>query len=1313
MAGASDPLEDMLFCEVDEKAVSDLVGSLESQLAGQGIHAGQQVETRTLGITSYTVAGVTPAQIGTRLLHQQGQHKAVGLTLESSSKAPSSEKSATPTYINSIPSLDGASITSGNSANVNSSNLQSHGASCITATQSSPALVTLPSVLSINTINRRPSVGSASRTAADPVKTVASNVRTVSSELQFVNAANGAVSNSSAVSFSAGTGTVPLVNNLLNPSSESTYTVTSNTAVISSAINTIFSKNKTVFSAPRPPVTPDGAITPTITLQRPPANFTNVAQNGNGTFNTQNLIYSGARTGATAAITQLVNHQSTTVATPKADCITQSKLIVQNQLTTANALTKTFTSGNVINTTNPLQTSVSIASTLSTLSSPICQTATAKPVINIAGQSSCSASGTTKTQPAMHCVSPRPGISTPSRMVASQLVVRPSQTTFHLPPGFTIPPGFVLVRTDTGQLVMVPQQALASAQAQVHAQSSTLPHPAAPVSRPAFCLSAPTTQSQVNSNISSLENEGSDSFYSCYEEMKEAAVNDDSINAYCTIDAADVPMLSKFIPPFENEHVAHFSSMINFGGENICENVLRNKVAASAANAHALYTTSQAATPQPPSNAFPGGQPQTPPQPQQSQPVTQIATQPQATARSSVPGITVLSQQFPVTFYSFTFGLLLRFTGIWLSDDLFVSVISIGFLGSIVTMHAVERTISDIAVEQGTADVTTGGWCLNRLTSMPNPLLKLGFGVKQVEPTGISTPMAMEKTFDDQLRDFSYKVTRLQRLQWQTFHLEACLEYGIVPRGMRVLCMPSQGDRYPELLARWQTININTSFMYMELLNNFFAKEIGTLKEDIVPLQSRLVNDFNETWCKKKLSAIFQEFTDNDSKLRAQKLSKLKRDYEDFSKGNIFLWNRPKSTPMVDAARGTNRKETRHKTKGGQLERPVTAVNNMAPNADLVEVSTVASVSTVSNRSTEISSRVAFVNTDFDITPDVDTGCSVEVLGETSTSGPPVGEEMRAGNGHDELDRGSREGARSKYISFFLQDMQENVKKCKNFLATLIKLASHNCPSPETPRNVKSLVQDLLDAKIDPEEFTSRLQTELKSAPQPYLVPFLKKSLPALRQYLLNSQQSFTQGQQHSSQQSSRQQQSKLSHIIPQSVSGSLPALLSTQVKHANSTSMRTVISSTLQNAQNNAAPSQTSSQLQQIIQSSSPQCMKLQPSGQTSQVRMPLVISHNTTSPGTVLKAPTVQSNKCLGPFGIQVFANQTNKVNDPGGGSLRGNDNISDVTSIVGANLKEENAKLLATNCDLMKTKVHSCVESTFLAAGPLHKRIIEAGE
>ncbi|KAM9024017.1 transcription initiation factor TFIID subunit 4B isoform 1-T1 [Ara ararauna] len=85
-------------------------------------------------------------------------------------------------------------------------------------------------------------------------------------------------------------------------------------------------------------------------------------------------------------------------------------------------------------------------------------------------------------------------------------------------------------------------------------------------------------------------------------------------------------------------------------------------------------------------------------------------------------------------------------------------------------------------------------------------------------------------------------------------------------------------------------------------------------------------------------------------------------------------------------------------------------------------------------------------------------------------------------------------------------EMLENVKKCKNFLATLIKLASSGPQAPETGQNVKNLVQNLLEAKIEPEEFTKKLYIELKSSPQPYLVPFLKKSMCALRQLMPNAQ---------------------------------------------------------------------------------------------------------------------------------------------------------------------------------------------------------------
>ncbi|XP_038224224.1 transcription initiation factor TFIID subunit 4-like isoform X2 [Dermochelys coriacea] len=285
------------------------------------------------------------------------------------------------------------------------------------------------------------------------------------------------------------------------------------------------------------------------------------------------------------------------------------------------------------------------------------------------------------------------------------------------------------------------------------------------------------------------------------------------------------------------------------------------------------------------------------------------------------------------------------------------------------------------------------------------------------------------------------------------------------------------------------------------------------------------------------------------------------------------------------------------------------------------------------------------------------------------------------------------------------QKMQENVKKCKNFLATLIKLASHNSPSPETSRNVKDLVQDLLDAKIDPEEFTGCLQSELKSSPQPYLVPFLKKSLPALRQSLLNSQHSVLQGQ--PSQQPL--QQTKLSQVIPQPASGSICSSVTTQtvgIRQPNS--ICTFVSNTVQPPHVKLVQSNQSSQL--IIQSTTAQTVKRNPACQTTQIRMPVVITQSIRPQGTVGKAPRIQASPSPGGFGVQVSANQKMKLNDPGGGSFRDDDDINDVASMAGVNLNEESARIMATNSDLVGTQIQSCKDEPFLAAIPLHKRILE---
>jgi len=49
---------------------------------------------------------------------------------------------------------------------------------------------------------------------------------------------------------------------------------------------------------------------------------------------------------------------------------------------------------------------------------------------------------------------------------------------------------------------------------------------------------------------------------------------------------------------------------------------------------------------------------------------------------------------------------------------------------------------------------------------------------------------------------------------------------------------------------------------------------------------------------------------------------------------------------------------------------------------------------------------------------------------------------------------------------------------------------------------VRTLIQELVNANVEPEEFCDRLERLLNASPQPCLIGFLKKSLPLLRQAL-------------------------------------------------------------------------------------------------------------------------------------------------------------------------------------------------------------------
>ncbi|XP_017290694.1 transcription initiation factor TFIID subunit 4 [Kryptolebias marmoratus] len=288
------------------------------------------------------------------------------------------------------------------------------------------------------------------------------------------------------------------------------------------------------------------------------------------------------------------------------------------------------------------------------------------------------------------------------------------------------------------------------------------------------------------------------------------------------------------------------------------------------------------------------------------------------------------------------------------------------------------------------------------------------------------------------------------------------------------------------------------------------------------------------------------------------------------------------------------------------------------------------------------------------------------------------------------------------------KETMENVKKCKNFLSTLIKLASSGNQSTETAASVRELVKELLEAKLEAEEFTSRLYKELNSSPQPYLVPFLKRSLPALRQLTPDAGAFIQQSQ------------------LPQPASG--PAAAPGPVPSASPTSTAVVVGS--------PAPRLTAPvcrpQLQPAISNpGQTTSLVLQPQQQRAILRpqvtlptTPMMALRNQAPGRIVLGHPQVQLKE-LQPVPLrpeaplvskQVSAAaltqaQKNKLNQAGS-TFKDDDDINDVASMAGVNLSEESANILATNSGLVGSVTHSCKDEAFLSCAVLQRRMLEIG-
>ncbi|GAA6095811.1 transcription initiation factor TFIID subunit 4 isoform X1 [Tachysurus ichikawai] len=264
----------------------------------------------------------------------------------------------------------------------------------------------------------------------------------------------------------------------------------------------------------------------------------------------------------------------------------------------------------------------------------------------------------------------------------------------------------------------------------------------------------------------------------------------------------------------------------------------------------------------------------------------------------------------------------------------------------------------------------------------------------------------------------------------------------------------------------------------------------------------------------------------------------------------------------------------------------------------------------------------------------------------------------------------------------------ENVKKCKNFLITLMKLASSGTRSPDMAQNVRALVKDLLDGRLEAEEFTEKLYMELKSSPQPYLVPFLKRSLPAVRQLTPNSQLFIQQSEQTKGSSSSTISSSAQKLSITSSTTFSQPLRSSVSARPAQMViqqSKGVIVEQRVTSSSHVVLPVQNHTQLKQTV------------------------IQTNTQAAGDFRK---LSLQACKTPSGPTQAAQAHNFKNSTSG-LFRDDDDINDVASMAGVNVNEENARILASSSELVGTVVRSCRDEPFLQTTALQQRVLHIGK